>query len=95
MVHCDKFLKKTEIKMRYIFISKKEKDYMNATGNIPDSIRNATDGCCSGIKTPEQKKEALRLQNEKAIRDSKVAMERLALEASYDALLLSLAQSKK
>jgi hypothetical protein len=95
MVHFNRFIKKTEIRMRYIFISKKEKDYMNATGNIPDSIGNATDGCCSGIKTPEQKKEAIRLRDEKATREAKIAMERLSLEASYDAYLLSLAQSKK
>jgi len=81
--------------MRYIFISKEERDYMNATGNIPESITNATDGCCSGIKTPEQKKEASRLQNAKAIKESEMATERLKLQASYDAYLLSLTQRKK
>ena len=42
--------------MRFVPITKEEREYMNATGNIPDSVTRMTDGCTLGVYTPEQKK---------------------------------------
>ena len=43
--------------MRFIPITKEERDYMNATGLIPHSVMKATDGCTLGLYTSEQREE--------------------------------------
>ena len=51
--------------MRFIPITKEERDFMNSTGCIPYSVLKATDGCTLGLYTPEQREE-IEKQRERA-----------------------------
>jgi len=67
--------------MRFIPITKEERDYMNATGDIPDSVMKATDGCTLGLYTPEQREE-IEKQREREMRRKMGALVDDAIDGS-------------